>query len=74
MVIALSFHGEIEKILDHQVLGFFKKNRREKYLVQWKGSSEVDATWEKAIDLLAVQGPNQFVLRRLAFDEDVEFF
>ena len=45
------FDKEIKKILDHRVLGASKKNKRAKYLVQWKGSSEVDVIWEKVTDL-----------------------
>ncbi|OIT28827.1 hypothetical protein A4A49_53865 [Nicotiana attenuata] len=42
---------EIEKILDHRVLGMHKKNRRTKFLIQWKGKPEADATWEKGASL-----------------------
>ncbi|OIT08821.1 hypothetical protein A4A49_60772 [Nicotiana attenuata] len=37
---------EIEKILDHRVLGMHKKNRRTEFLIQWKGKPEADATWK----------------------------
>ncbi|OIT31179.1 hypothetical protein A4A49_57316, partial [Nicotiana attenuata] len=42
---------EIEKILDHRVLGMHKKNRRKNFLIQWKGKPEADATWEKGNSL-----------------------
>ncbi|OIT40166.1 hypothetical protein A4A49_53752, partial [Nicotiana attenuata] len=44
------FDAEIEKILDHRVLGA-KKNRRTEFLIQWKGRQEADATWEKTKSL-----------------------
>ncbi|OIT29089.1 hypothetical protein A4A49_55045 [Nicotiana attenuata] len=42
---------EIEKILDHRVLGMHKKNRWTEFLIQWKGKPEADATWEKGVSL-----------------------
>ena len=33
---------EIEKILDHRVLGRSKKNTKTEFLVHWKGKSAVD--------------------------------
>ena len=45
------YDAEIEKILDHRVLGTSKKNTKTEFLVHWKGKSAVDAVWEKAKDL-----------------------
>ena len=45
------FDVEIEKILDHQVLGTSKKNKKTNFLIHWKGKSATDAVWEKAKDL-----------------------
>ena len=42
---------EIEKILDHRVLGTSKRNTKIEFLVHWKGKSAADAVWEKAKDL-----------------------
>ena len=49
-VVRTQFDAEIEKILDHRVLGV-KKNRRTEFLIQWKGKQEADATWEKTKSL-----------------------
>ena len=45
------FKKEIERVLEHRVLGASKKNQRTEYLVQWKGEEVADATWEKAVSL-----------------------
>ncbi|XP_070042982.1 uncharacterized protein LOC142178078 [Nicotiana tabacum] len=45
------YEEEIKKVLDHRVLGMHKKNRRTKFLIQWKGKPEADATWEKGASL-----------------------
>ncbi|XP_069151856.1 uncharacterized protein [Solanum lycopersicum] len=45
------YDAEIEKILDHRVLGTSKKNSKTEFLVHWKGKSVADAVWEKAKDL-----------------------
>ena len=45
------YDAEIEKILDHRVLGTSKKNTKTEFLVHWKGKSAADAVWEKAKDL-----------------------
>ncbi|XP_069154704.1 uncharacterized protein [Solanum lycopersicum] len=42
------YDTEIEKILDHRVLGTSKKNTKTEFLVHWKGKSAADAVWEKA--------------------------
>ncbi|OIT29006.1 hypothetical protein A4A49_55337 [Nicotiana attenuata] len=42
---------EIENILDRRVLGMHKKNRRTKFLIQWKEKPEADATWKKGASL-----------------------
>ena len=43
--------AEIEKILDHWVLGISKKNSKTEFFVHWKVKSAVDAVLEKAKDL-----------------------
>jgi ribosomal protein L21E len=50
-VIRKQFDIGVEKILNHRTMGQSKKNRRTDYLVQWKGSSEADATWERDVTL-----------------------
>ena len=46
------FDREIEKILDHRTMGHSrKKNRRTDFLVQWKRTSETEATWERDVTL-----------------------
>ena len=45
------YDAEIEKILDHRVLGTSKKNTKTEFLVHWKGKSAADVAWEKAKDL-----------------------
>lgn len=45
------FEKQVVKILDHRTMGASRKNRRTDYLVQWEGSSEVDATWERDVTL-----------------------
>ena len=45
------FDREIEKILDHRTMGHSRKNRRTDFLVQWKGTSEAKATWERDVAL-----------------------
>ena len=45
------FDREIEKILDHKTMGHSRKNRRTDFLVQWKGTSEAEATWQKDVTL-----------------------
>ncbi|KAH0781404.1 hypothetical protein KY290_001002 [Solanum tuberosum] len=49
--IPIQFDAEIEKILDHQVVGTSKKNTKTEFLIHWKGKSVADAVWEKAKDL-----------------------
>ena len=50
-VVRTQFDKELEKILDHRTLGQSKKNRRTDFLVQWKGQSEADASWERDVTL-----------------------
>ena len=45
------FDQEIEKILDHRTMGHSRNNRQTDFLVQWKGTSEADATWERDVTL-----------------------
>ncbi|RVW75511.1 Transposon Tf2-2 polyprotein [Vitis vinifera] len=45
------FDRELEKILDHRTMGHSKKNRRTDFLVQWKGISEAEASWERDVTL-----------------------
>ncbi|RVW70701.1 Transposon Tf2-8 polyprotein [Vitis vinifera] len=45
------FDWEIEKILDHRTMGQNRKNRRTDFLVQWKGISEIEASWERDVTL-----------------------
>ena len=50
-MVRTQFDKELEKILDHRTLGQSKKNRRTDFLVQWKGQSEADASWERDVTL-----------------------
>ena len=50
-VIRKQFDKDVEKVLAHRTAGQSKKNRRTDYLIHWKGSSEVDATWERVVTL-----------------------
>ena len=45
------FDREIEKILDHRIMGHSRKNQRTDFLVQWKGISETEASWERDVTL-----------------------
>ena len=45
------FEQEVENILDHKTMGYSRKNRRIDFLVQWKGTSEVEATWKMDVTL-----------------------
>ncbi|KAL5750130.1 hypothetical protein ACOSP7_024733 [Xanthoceras sorbifolium] len=45
-VIRKEFDKQVEKILDHRSVGESKLNRRTDYLVQWKGETDSEATWE----------------------------
>ncbi|RVW24071.1 Transposon Tf2-12 polyprotein [Vitis vinifera] len=45
------FDREIEKILDHITMGHSRKNRQTDFLVQWKGISETEASWERDVTL-----------------------
>jgi hypothetical protein len=50
-VIRKQFDKNVERILDHRTMGQSKKNRRTDYLVQWKGGSQADASWERDVTL-----------------------
>lgn len=50
-IIRKQYDKEVERILDHKTMGQSKKNRRTEFLVQWKGGSEADASWEKEVSL-----------------------
>ena len=50
-VIRKQFDKNVEKILDHRTMGQSKKNRRTDYLIQWKGGSIADASWERDVTL-----------------------
>ncbi|KAL5747716.1 hypothetical protein ACOSQ2_025013 [Xanthoceras sorbifolium] len=45
-VIRKEFDKQVEKILDHRSVGESKLNRRTDSLVQWKGETDSEATWE----------------------------
>ena len=45
------FDKGVEKIMNHITMGASRKNRRTDYLVQWKGSLELEATWERNVTL-----------------------
>ncbi|KAL5778668.1 hypothetical protein ACOSQ2_009405 [Xanthoceras sorbifolium] len=45
-VIRKEFDKQVEKILDDRSMGESKLNRRTDYLVQWKGETDSEATWE----------------------------
>ncbi|RVW94101.1 hypothetical protein CK203_038220 [Vitis vinifera] len=45
------FDREIQKILDHRTMGHSRKNRQTDFLVQWKGISETEASWERNVTL-----------------------
>lgn len=47
LVMRKQFDDQIEKILDHRILGQNKKNRRTKFLIQWKDKLIVEITWER---------------------------
>ncbi|KAL5739441.1 hypothetical protein ACOSQ2_028621 [Xanthoceras sorbifolium] len=46
-VIRKEFDKQIEKMLNHRSVGESKSNRKTDYLVQWKGKSGSEATWEQ---------------------------
>nr|XP_027076072.1 chromodomain Y-like protein [Coffea arabica] len=50
-VIRKQFQKDVEAVLDHRTMGQSKKNRWTDYLVQWKGETELDATWEPDVTL-----------------------
>ena len=45
------FDREIKKILDHRTMGHSRKTRRTDFLVQWKGISETETSWERDVTL-----------------------
>ena len=50
-LVPTQYHAEIEKILDHRVLGTSKKNTKTEFLVHLKGKSAADEVLEKAKDI-----------------------
>ncbi|KAK0586440.1 hypothetical protein LWI29_006931 [Acer saccharum] len=46
-VIKVKFEKTVENILDHRMFGESNLNRRTDFLVQWKGESELKATWKR---------------------------
>ncbi|KAK0598331.1 hypothetical protein LWI29_033736 [Acer saccharum] len=50
-VIRVEFEKIAEKILDHHVVDESNLNRMIDFLVQWKGESELEATWERGATL-----------------------
>ena len=57
------FDKGVEKIMNHRTIGASRKNRRTDYLVQWKDSSESEATWELDVTLLQFEGAVQEYLK-----------
>ena len=57
------FDKGVEKIMNHRTMGASRKNRRTDYLVQWKDSSESEATWEQDVTLLQFKGAVQEYLK-----------
>ena len=51
LLVMKQFDQEIEKILDHRTMRHSRKNRQTDFLVQWNGTSEADATWERDVTL-----------------------
>ena len=50
-LVMTQFDKGVEKILNHRTMGASRKNRWINYLVQWKGSLESEATWERDVTL-----------------------
>ena len=50
-VVRTQFDKEVENILNHRTMGQSKKNRRTDFLVQWKGTSKANASWERDVTL-----------------------
>ncbi|KAF3615589.1 hypothetical protein FXO38_35032 [Capsicum annuum] len=50
-LIVKEYKSEMEKILDHRIVGNNKKSTKIEFLIQWKGSSKEDTVWEKAQNL-----------------------
>ena len=50
------FDKDVENILNHRTIGTSRKNRRTNYLVQWKDSLELEATWEQDVTLWQFEG------------------
>ena len=57
------FDKGVEKILNHRTMGESRKNRRTNYLVQWKDSSESEATWERDVTCWQFEGAVQEYLK-----------
>ncbi|KAH0693736.1 hypothetical protein KY285_020833 [Solanum tuberosum] len=49
--IPTQFDAEIEKILNHRVVGTSNKNTKTEFLIHWKDKSVADTIWGKAKDL-----------------------
>ena len=56
------FDKEVENILNHRTIGASRKNHLTDYLVQWKDSSESEATWERDVTLWQFEGVVQAYL------------
>ena len=53
-------------------MGASRKNRRTDYLVQWKGSLESEATWERDVTLWQFEGAVQDYQRGLRLQREGE--
>ncbi|KAK3193400.1 hypothetical protein Dsin_024710 [Dipteronia sinensis] len=58
------FDKAVQKVLDHRTVGNSNWNRRTGYLIQWKGESEADATWERGATLWQFEDLIQQYLER----------
>ena len=63
LLVMTQFDRGVEKILNHRTMGASRKNRRTDYLVQWKGSLESEATWERDVTLWQFEGAVQDYLK-----------
>ena len=55
-LVITQFDRGVKKILNHRTMGASRKNRQIDYLVQWKGSLESEATWERDVTLWQFEG------------------
>ncbi|TXG51490.1 hypothetical protein EZV62_024014 [Acer yangbiense] len=71
-VIRVEFEKAVEKILDHHMVDESNLNWRTDFLVQWKGESELEATWEHGATLWQfedlVQAYQNNLMTRTSFD------